>query len=112
MRGVELAVMALLAVFVVLFVVRPLVGRIITPDTTARLPAPAAVAVALPAVAASSPIASEPLPPIESQTVKMIDIAQVRGQVHAQSVQKVGELADGNPNETVAIIRHWLHDAA
>jgi flagellar M-ring protein FliF len=112
MRGVELAVMALLAVFVVLFVVRPLVGRIITPDTTARLPAPAAVAVALPAVAASSPIASEPLPPLESQTVKMIDIAQVRGQVHAQSVQKVGELADGNPNETVAIIRHWLHDAA
>jgi flagellar M-ring protein FliF len=32
--------------------------------------------------------------------------------VHAQSVQKVGELAEKNPNETVAIIRHWLHDAA
>ena len=42
----------------------------------------------------------------------MIDIAQVKGQVHAQSVHKVGELADKNPNETVAIIRHWLHDAA
>ena len=27
----------------------------------------------------------------------MIDIAQVQGQVHAQSVQKVGELADKNP---------------
>ena len=35
----------------------------------------------------------------------MIDIAQVQGQVHAQSVQKVGELADKNPNETVSIIR-------
>ncbi len=41
----------------------------------------------------------------------MIDIAQVQGQVHAQSVQKVGELADSNPNETVAIIRQWLHDS-
>ena len=42
----------------------------------------------------------------------MIDIAQVQGQVHAQSVQKVGELADKNPNETVAIIRAWLHEDA
>ena len=40
----------------------------------------------------------------------MIDIAQVQGQVHAQSVQKVGELADKNPNETVSIIRSWLHE--
>jgi flagellar M-ring protein FliF len=42
----------------------------------------------------------------------MIDIAQVQGQVHAQSVQKVGELAEKNPHETVAIIRSWLHDQA
>jgi flagellar M-ring protein FliF len=40
----------------------------------------------------------------------MIDIAQIQGQVHAQSVKKVGELADKNPEETVAIIRHWLHE--
>ena len=38
----------------------------------------------------------------------MIDIAQVQGQVHAQSVQKVGEIADKNPRETVSIIRQWL----
>ena len=41
----------------------------------------------------------------------MIDMAQVQGQVHAQSIQKVGELADRNPNETVSIIRSWLHDS-
>ena len=46
-----------------------------------------------------------------SQTAKMIDMAQVQGQVHAQSVQKVGELAERNPHETVAIIRQWLQDA-
>jgi flagellar M-ring protein FliF len=42
----------------------------------------------------------------------MIDYAQVQGQVHQQSVQKVGELADKNPNETAAIVRAWLHEDA
>ena len=49
---------------------------------------------------------------ISNRTSAMIDIAQVQGQVHAQSVQKVGELADRNPNEAVAIIRTWLHESA
>jgi flagellar M-ring protein FliF len=49
---------------------------------------------------------------ISNRTSAMIDIAQVQGQVHAQSVQKVGEWADKNPNETVAIIRGWLHENA
>ena len=49
---------------------------------------------------------------ISNRTSAMIDIAQVQGQVHAQSVQKVGELADRNPNETVSIIRSWLHEHA
>ena len=50
--------------------------------------------------------------PEPSQTAKMIDIAQVQGQVHAQSVQKVGELADRNPNEAVSIIRQWMSESA
>jgi len=41
----------------------------------------------------------------------MIDMAQVQGQVHAQSIQRVGELAERNPNETVAIVRQWLQEA-
>jgi flagellar M-ring protein FliF len=49
---------------------------------------------------------------ISNRTSAMIDIAQVQGQVHAEAVQKVGELADKNPNETVAIIRGWLHENA
>ena len=49
---------------------------------------------------------------ISNRTSAMIDIAQVQGQVHAQSVQKVGELADKNPNETVSILRTWLHENA
>jgi len=42
----------------------------------------------------------------------MIDVAKVKGQVHAQSVQKVGELVEQNPPEAVSLIRTWLHEEA
>jgi flagellar M-ring protein FliF len=49
---------------------------------------------------------------ISNRTSNMIDVAKVQGQVHAQSVQKVGELAEQNPHEAVSIIRSWLHEDA
>ncbi|MEP7031580.1 MAG: hypothetical protein ABI830_11655, partial [Pseudolabrys sp.] len=49
---------------------------------------------------------------ISNRTSAMIDVAKVQGQVHAQSVQKVGELAAANPQEAVSIIRNWLHEDA
>jgi flagellar M-ring protein FliF len=42
----------------------------------------------------------------------MVDVAQVQGQVHAQSVHRVGELAEQNPTETASIIRQWLAEPA
>jgi len=42
------------------------------------------------------------------QTAHLIDVAQVQGQVHAQSVHRVGELAERNPGEAAGIIRQWL----
>jgi len=107
MRWVEQAVMLLLGIVVLLLVVRPLVRRIITPDH----PVTAASAGGAIAASAAGETAVDIVPP-SSQTAKMIDIAQVQGQVHAQSVQKVGDLADQNPNEAVAIIRSWLHETA
>jgi flagellar M-ring protein FliF len=89
-------------------VVRPLVRRIITPD----VPQPATDLLLGAAAAAAVLDPENPTPIPQSAAAAMIDIAQVKGQVHAQTVQKVGELADRNPNETVSIIRAWLHDAA
>jgi flagellar M-ring protein FliF len=40
----------------------------------------------------------------------LIDVAQVQGQVHAQAVHRVGELAERNPNETASIVRQWLSE--
>lgn len=110
MRGVELALMLVLGLVVVIFVVRPLVKRIITPEHIAALTnaIPAIGGAALPAGAGAAEAA--PIPPPVSETSKMIEIAQVQGTVHLQSIQKVGELADRNPSETVSIIRQWLHE--
>jgi flagellar M-ring protein FliF len=106
MRAIELAVMALLSLVVVLFVVRPLVRRMLTPENPQAAAALPGMAAGAAAALADIPIN---LPP--SQTAKMIDLAQVQGQVHAQSMEKVGELAERNPHETVAIVRQWLQDA-
>jgi flagellar M-ring protein FliF len=131
MRSAEVGVMALLGLVVMFMVVRPLVRRIITPDglQPGQLIAPAAVAVSpeaaggggIPGVHGSitstggpnvSIVGGDEAVAISNRTSAMIDIAKVQGQVHAQSVQKVGELADKNPHEAVSIIRNWLHEDA
>jgi flagellar M-ring protein FliF len=113
MHWVEQLVMVLLGLVVLLLVVRPLVRRIIAPEKVAPQ---AAIAAAIAEGNLQSAIAAgataDDIKAVPSQTAKMIDIAQVQGQVHAQSVQKVGELADKNPNETVSILRSWLHESA
>jgi len=111
MRALELAVMAVLGLVVLLLVVRPLVRRIVTadPPKAADVALAAALAGNVPAALAAG-VSPEEIKAVPSATAKMIDIAQVQGQVHAQSVQKVGELADRNPHETVSIIRSWLHE--
>ncbi len=114
MQAIETLVMGLLGLAVLLLVVRPLVRRMLAPvgEPVAMLP-PAGSAAApgdagTPAIAPTGPTFSA----APSETSKMIDMAQVQGQVHAQSVQKVGEIADSNPAETVSIIRQWLHESA
>jgi flagellar M-ring protein FliF len=110
MHWTEELVMLLLAIVVVLMVVRPLVKRILAPEA----PNAAAAALAAGDVRAALATGADPsdIKPAPSATAKMIDVAQVQGQVHAQSVQKVGELADRNPTEAVSIIRSWLHENA
>jgi len=135
MGAAEKGVMALLGMVVLFMVVRPLVRRVITPEG-AQTPFAAAPAAAIPALSPEAAAAAGMTLPgvngsitstggpnvsivggdeavaISNRTSAMIDIAKVQGQVHAQSVQKVGELADKNPHEAVSIIRNWLHEDA
>ena len=133
MRGAELSVMAVLGLVVMFMVVRPLVRRIITPEgmqpgqvmaaggAAASGETAAAGGMGIPGVGGSitstggpnvSIVGGDEAVAISNRTSAMIDIAKVQGQVHAQSVQKVGELADKNPHEAVSIIRNWLHEDA
>jgi len=41
-----------------------------------------------------------------------IDIARIEGQVKASSVKRVAEFVDKHPEESVSIIRSWLHESA
>jgi flagellar M-ring protein FliF len=106
MRLIELAVLGVVSLLVLLLVVRPLVRRILTPDQRAGLPSLLAAPSAPQAPNAPVPLGAP------DPTARMIELAQVNGKVHAQSLTKVGELAQRNPNETVSIIRQWLAEPA
>jgi flagellar M-ring protein FliF len=109
MHWIEQAVMVVLGIIVLLFVVRPLVKRMISPENPQAVIAAALAGGDMQgAIAAGASV--DDIKAVTSQTAKMIDMAQVQGHVHAQSVAKVGEIADKNPNETVAIIRSWLSE--
>ena len=105
MRAIEMLVMGLLGLVVLLMVVRPLVRRVLAPEAPAIAALPPGTGQLADMLAAVESVKAEP-----SDTAGMIDIAQIQGQVHAQSVQKVGELADKNPNEAVSIIRQWMNE--
>ena len=110
MYVIELGVMMLLGLVVLFMVIRPLVKRIIADEEVA-----AAAESAMPAIAdgsAQAPATGGNLVPGVNNTAQMIDVAQIQGQVHAQSVHRVGELAERNPNEAAAIIRQWLSEPA
>jgi flagellar M-ring protein FliF len=107
MYVIELGVMMLLGLVVLFMVIRPLVKRILASEEIASLTGDASV----PALtdASAQPVAQNLIP---NATAQMIDVAQVQGQVHAQSVHRVGELAERNPNETASIVRQWLTEPA
>ena len=141
MRFAEQGVMVVLGLIVLLLVVRPLVRRIVTPDgmaaggaavASAAGTAGVAAAMSVPRAAANTGVAAVTVTRNaateaaanlaatvaaeqaiqSSRTASMIDVAKVKGQVHAQSVQKVGELVEQNPPEAVSVIRTWLHEEA
>jgi flagellar M-ring protein FliF len=86
-------------------VIRPLVKRILATEEIAALAGAPVPALPEPSQGAGGPGQALAGP---NATAHLIDVAQVQGQVHAQSVHRVGELADRNPNETAAIVRQWL----
>ena len=111
-RMAETAVLLILSVLVLLVVVRPLVRRIVTPDPPQALPKPEAAADQPASAAAPAAVAALPVPEAQTRTAQMMEVAEIAGRMHAAAVQKIAEVVESNPDDAVAIVRRWLHEAS
>lgn len=117
MRGVELAVMAIVGLLMMIFIVRPLLkgatggggpqmmlgGQQVTQMITS--PDGQAMQIAV------DPNTGQNLAlPGPSQMDHKIDIARIEGQVKASSIKRVSEFVEKHPEESVSILRGWLHE--
>ncbi|PSC06886.1 flagellar M-ring protein FliF [Alsobacter soli] len=119
MRGIELAVLALLVLIVTLVVVRPLVRTILAPlapqPRLAEAIAGSGAAAGRPgAIAGPAGPGGAPAIPVfeETEAGRMLDIARVQGQVQARSVERIGEIVKENPAGTATILRQWINEEA
>ncbi|QWG22507.1 flagellar M-ring protein FliF [Bradyrhizobium sediminis] len=112
MYVIELGVMMLLGLVVLFMVIRPLVKRILASEVVPGLTGDGSVPALTDGSAPAEGAPGQSLVPGPNATAALIDVAQVQGQVHAQSVHRVGELAERNPNETATIVRQWLTEPA
>jgi len=116
MRGVELLILAIVAMLIIFFVVRPLVknaggaggfggfGPSVTRLTTTAAGQPGQIPL--------DPATGQPLAIAgpQGELDQKIDIARIEGQVKASSVKRVAEFVERHPEESVAILRSWLHE--
>ena len=119
MRAAELAVLAIVGILMIFFVARPLLGAgggtkgkggamtagggptriMVTPDGRQMQ---VAADGSLQQLALSGP----------DDDGSRIDLARVEGQVRASSIKKVSEFVSAHPDESVSILRSWLHETA
>ncbi|MCA0356108.1 MAG: flagellar M-ring protein FliF [Proteobacteria bacterium] len=122
MRFAELGVLAVVALLILLFAVRPFIKNL-------SAPAPGQMALAGPSGGPVTRLVTlsdgtqqqvvvdqsgEPIAiagPAPSDIDQRIDIAKIEGQVKASSIKRVSEFVDKHPDESVAILRNWLHES-
>ena len=119
MRAVELAILAIVALLIVFFVVRPLLksagggGGELTGQTQTITRLVTTTADGQPVQIAVDPASGQPLAlPGPDALEQKIDIARIEGQVKASSVKRVADFVETHPEQSVAILRSWLHESA
>jgi flagellar M-ring protein FliF len=122
MRAAELGVMAIVAILMMLFIVRPLLRGAMggAGGGMPMLGGPHSTQIVMNADGQPMQITVDPatgqqmaLPaPGNEMLEQKIDIARIEGQVKASSVKRVAEFVDKHPEESVSIIRTWLHETA
>ncbi len=123
MRGAELLVLLVMAGLVIFFVVRPLLATASTSGGglmpmlanaaagNRALPSPSGGGASDFGGAAAGGGSSQAALRGPDQDGR-IDIAKIEGQVKASSVKRVAEFVEAHPEESVSILRAWLHESA
>ena len=114
-RMVEIGVLGILSLFVLLLVVRPLVRRMVAPEPPPQIEAPSeqnkSDATALPGSSGQGhdEHSRAAMPKLEeNKTYNALELAQANGEIQQKSIERIGELVDRNPTETMSLIRTWL----
>jgi flagellar M-ring protein FliF len=116
----ELAILFIISSLILLFVVRPLVRRIITPEEIKDDPA---IRIGTdehgnhvvtntsghPLLEGHEPLALEDK---SSETSDVIKNARIIGDIQASAVQEIGNIVENSPADSVAVLRHWMDDSA
>ena len=122
MRAIELGVLAILGILLMLFGVRPLL-KSLTNGGGQRLPALGGAAGGVTTRLVTMPDGGTMQIAVDPQTGEAlalpgpdmdqrIDIARIEGQVRASSVKRVSDFVEKHPDESVSILRSWLHETA
>jgi flagellar M-ring protein FliF len=102
MRAAELGVLFVVAALLILFVARPILKNATAPKMIGQM------AVAGGGGAIEGGGAGGLALPSPSDKV---DIAKIDGQVSSSTVRQMSEFVERHPEESVAILRSWLHEA-
>ncbi len=116
LRIVELVIMGVVAVLLIFFVARPMMKGAVGGGGAMSMalagPGGARMVSAGGAAAmAGDPAGAQALLSGPANDMGGIDIARIDGQVATSSVKKVSDFVDRHPDESVSIIRGWLHEA-
>jgi flagellar M-ring protein FliF len=115
MRAAELGILALVAALVIFFVVRPLLKTATQGGGFAPMPMMVAGGgggggqISLTGASQGEVMTGQMALPNPDQTGG-IDIARIEGQVKASSVKQVSDFVERHPDESVSILRSWLHE--
>jgi flagellar M-ring protein FliF len=119
MRMAELGVLAIVAIMILIFAVRPFLKSMMSQGSNQQaLGAPVATRMVTLSDGSTQEViidqSGEPIAisgPAGADIDQRIDIAKIEGQVKASSIKRVSEFVDKHPDESVAILRTWLHES-
>ena len=111
--AVEIITVAIMIILVILLVVQPMIGRLLSTADNEEMDNTLAQDLlsgrpASPALEGPSGEDFQPPALDEEEEDSMIDMSRVEGKVKASSVKKVEDIVDGYPAETVSVIRSWM----